>query len=1061
MIVTSLAALAMGQSMTDEVRLVRYPDIHGDQYVFTYASDLWIAQVDGGPARRLTSHPGLERNAKFSPDGQWIAFTGQYDGGNDIYVIPTTGGEPRRLTFEAQSENLRGWTPDGKKIAYTSIDGNHTNRMQRLWFVDFEGGMPERTDVQEAADLTFNADGSKMAFTRVASHQYNWRRYRGGTQGRIAFWDFQAKSYTEIPTGREQSYFPMWVGDTVYYISDRAQGTLNLWAYETGPRRQRQLTRFTEGDIRWPATDGKKVIFERNLRLHTYDLASGAIATLEPRVTGDNLGMRPRYVNLANAVDSVALSPSGARVVAEARGELFSVPATRGTTRNLTETPGARERLAEWSADGQFVYYLSDASGEYKITRKPQMGGDAEVVATPAEHRIAGFSLPLKGDKIAYNTNEFGLYVLDRATGQSSLVHQDAAGMASYEWSPDGKWIVYMATQPNLMSRVMLYDVENKRSHAVTDGFYSDNSVSFDQSGKYLYLISSRTFGATGSPMEGVTLLQQNMQRLYVITLDKSLGDPLLEPEDEEPVKTEGGEQGGPQGGGQQGSGDIKIDLEGIGQRIVPLPLPAGNYPFVIGVNNGALYWANGTLSLFSMNTKRPAPVMAGVSGLSTNPARTKMIYSAGALQGIADIRPGLEAGVGRVSFNDMGMTTDPAAEFRQMYWDVWRFQRDHFYDPGMMGVDWKAVGDKWAGLLGNVGDRSDLDYMFGLLIGELGTGHAYVSPGPTGADPMAPPAGYLGADYATVGNAVTFKKIYRGEEQDPSVRGPLGRLGVEVNDGEYLLAIDGKPVTAKTGVSPHLIGKANKRVTLTVNSRNSTVGAREVVVVPATTEVNLRYQTWVDERRALVDKLSGGKVGYIHVPDTSVPGIVGFVKGFYSQMDKEAWLVDERYNGGGSIPTFFIEALQREFTNMIRPRHGEDVGLPVALNGPKAMLINEHAGSGGDLFPYLFKKAGLGPLIGTRTWGGLVGISGGLQLVAGGSVTSPAFGIYDPQTGQWIAENTGVDPDIEIDDDPASAATGKDVQLERGVRYLMEQLQRGRTGIKSPATFPTLDGGR
>lgn len=1054
MILSSIAALALGQSASSEVRLVRFPDIHGDQYVFTYASDIWLANTNGGPARRLTSHPGLEHRAHFSPDGKWIAFSGQYDGGTDVYVMPADGGEPKRLTYEMNSDSVQGWTPDGKSILYTSNYGNHTNRMQRLWKVSVDGGLPQRTSLQECADLSANADGSKIAFTRAASHQFNWRRYRGGTQGRIAIWDFASNSYEELPTGREQNYFPMWVGGKIYFISDKNLGTLNLYSYDLGSKKTQQLTHFADADIRWPRTDGKQIIFERNLHLYTYDLTSGKTQQLEPRIMGDNLSMRPRTTSVANSVDNVALSPSGKRLIATARGELFSVPATRGTTRNLTDTAGAREQLAEWSADGQWVYYLTDQSGENKIVRQPQMGGKVDEIKTPAGHKVSGFVLSPKGGMIAYTTVDLGLYIFDEATGSQKLIHKDTQGQQSYEFSPDGKWIVSMASTPNLSSKVYLYNIAEGKSYDVTDGYYSDNVVTFDQTGKYLYMISSRTFGAGQAQFEGVTLSQNDMQRLYVITLSKDTEDPLMMPEDEEPVK------GAPEDGQgkPESNGDMKVDIEGIGQRIVALPLGNGNYPVAWGVRNGVLYFTpDGTLMLFSMASKRPAPVMAGIQGIALNPDRSKFAYFAGPVAGITDVRPGQEVGVGRVSFSNMTMTMNPSEEYRQMFWEVWRYQRDQFYDPQMLGLDWDAIGQKYAAMLPNVGDRSDLDYIFGQLIGELGTGHAYVQPGPMGGDPLSPPAGNLGADFVAEGNSVKISKVYKGSVYDPSVRGPLGAIGVNVNAGDYILAIDGKAVTSKTGVSPMLIGKIGQRVTLKVNSRPVDAGSREVTVVPSGNETLLRYETWVDERRALVDKLSGGTVGYMHVPDTSIPGVIGFMKGYYSTMDKKAWLVDERYNGGGSIPTFFIDYLSREFTNVIRPRHGEDVGLPLSLQGPKAMLINEHAGSGGDLFPYLFKKAGLGPLIGTRTWGGLVGIQGFHDLIDGGGVTAPAFGIYDPDTGKWIAENTGVDPDVQIDDRPDVAARGEDAQLARGVQYLLDAIKKAK-GIKSPAGFPRID---
>ncbi len=1053
MIVSSLAALAMAQSATADVRLVRYPDIHGDQYVFTYASDLWVGSLSGGTARRLTSHPGMESRAHFSPDGKQIAFTGAYDGGADVYVIPTEGGEPKRLTFEANGDYVQDWSPDGKKIAYTSAYGSHTNRIKRLWQVDVNGGLPERTDLQECADLSFNSDGSQIAFTRVESHVYNWRMYRGGTQGRIAFWDLKSNSYSEIPAGREQSYFPMWVGSKVYFISDKNLSNLNLYSYDTGSKKVEQLTQFKDGDIRWPRTDGKTIIFERNLKLHTMDLSTKVVSELNPKVSGDNLSMRPRYMSLGSVVETGALSPSGKRVIATARGELFSVPATNGTTRNLSNTNGAREKSAEWSADGQWVYYITDASGEDRIVRQPQMGGKVEEIKTIAGKVLSGFLVSPNGEKLAYTTIDLDVYVMDIGSGVSEKVHTDLNGSMPFEFSPDSKWLVYMASMPNLAAQIKLYDIAGKKSHVVTEGFYGDNAVSFDQTGQYLYFLSSRTFGASSNQTEGPGLEQSDMMRAYAVALSKDTPDPLLTVGDEEPVKSDEGNQEAP-----ESANGTKIDIDGIGKRVFVLPMPASTYFGLTGIKGGFTYVdSSGTLMLFSLRTKRPAPVMGGIQGLSFNADRTKFLYQSGPIMGISDVRPGVEPGTGRLNLGDVGMMVDPSAEYKQMFWQVWRYERDQFYDPGMMGLNWKSIGDKYSKMLDNVGERSDLDYIFGQMIGELGTGHAYVQPGPTGSDPMAPPAAYLGADFGRVGQSVVIKKIYRGSVYDPSVRGPLGGLGIDVKEGEYLLAIDGQPVTAKTGVSSMLLGKRGKRITLTVGSQPGMSGSRTVEVTGGSDETLLRYETWVDERRAIVDKLSNGQIGYMHVPDTSIEGIVGFVKGYYSTMDKKAWLIDERYNGGGSIPTFFIDYLNREFTNVIKPRHGGDIGLPMSLNGPKAMLINEHAGSGGDLFPYLFKKAGLGSLIGTRTWGGLVGIQGFDTLVDGGGVTAPGFGIYDPVDGKWIAENTGVDPDIAIDDRPDTAATGQDVQLERGVKYLLEAIKTKKPW-KTPSSFPKLD---
>jgi len=1042
MLISTIAAMALGQSLTDEVRLLRYPDIHGDQVVFVYASDLWISNTAGGAARRLTSHAGLESNPKFSPDGKWIAFNAAYDGSNDIFVIPATGGEPKRLTFEPGSEIMKEWTPDSKKIAYVTSSGNFTNRMARLWFVPVDGGIPERTDIAEAYDVSFNADGSKMAYNRKNSHLFNWRRYRGGTQGKVSFWDFKAKTYSELPVALENNYFPMWVGDSVYFLSDKNQANLNLFVYNTSSKKTEQLTQFTDGDVRWPSTDGKSIVFERNLRLHTLDLATKQIKTLDPRVTGDNISMRPRFANLSNQISTISLSPTAKRLIVEARGDLFSVPATAGETRNLTDSDNAREQNASWSDDGQFIYYMTDRSGEQRIARRPQMGGEETVINTPAGHVISYYNLAPGSKKLYYTTIDFSMYVMEVEGGTPKLVFQDRAAPPLANWSHDGKWLTYSKNMPNLLTSICLYDVEAGKEHQVTTGFFGDASPSFDQNGKYIYFISGRDY-APNVGLLGPHLEQSGIQRAYLVTLAKSTPNPMRPEEDEEPVEGAEAPASAPEG--------MVVDIAGMESRMMALPYAPGDFLGIIGLRNSAMVLMPDGISIYNIRSRQPAPMMPMPQGLTFNKDLTKMAYKIGSMVAITDVRPGVQVGAGAVNLSRVGKMVDPRVENNQMFWDVWRYERDQYYDEKMLGLNWKAIGDKYAKMLPYVGDRSDFDYIIGQLIGELGTGHSYVTPGPAGSDPMSLAGGLLGADYTVVGNNVQFAKVYRGVSYVPTSVGPLGAIGVEVKDGDFILAIDGKPVTAKTGVTQHLIGKVGRKVELTLNDSASTVGARKVYVYPVQDESNLRYETWVEERREMVDKMSGGKIGYIHVPDTNVSGMIMFIRGYMSQMDKQAWVIDERYNGGGWIPTFFINYLSAQVTNAFGPRHGADVGLQPSLNGPKAMLINEHAGSGGDLFPYLFKKAGIGPLIGKRTWGGLVGIQGTYGLTGGGGVTAPGFGIYDPDTGKWIAENTGVDPDIMVEDDPALAAKGQDPQLSKAVEYLQNELKKGVKTYKTP----------
>jgi tricorn protease len=1029
----------MLQSPSMDVHLMRFPDVYGDKIVFTYASDLWLVGTEGGIARRLTSHPGMEYRAKFSPDGKWIAFSGQYDGDTDVYVLPSDGGEPKRLTFNSGNDLVGEWTPDGR-IAFTSPRENQ-RQVNGVWFVSPNGGIPQKSDVHEAADISFSADGRTMAYNRVPSHQFNWRRYRGGTQGRVSFWDFSTKQYTEMATGREQNYFPMWVGDSVYYTSDINQGTLNLYKYDPRSKGKTQITRYSDADIRWPSTDGKTVVFERNGRMYTLNVANNNVTEVKAKVVSDQLKRRPTFRNVSQWIDGISLSPSAARLAITARGDVFSVPATNGATRNLTMTQDAREEMPVWSPDGQEILFLSDKSGERKIYRVPQMGGEWKPVVTPDGESIAGLTYSPDGKKIGYMTDDLEMFIVDIESGKRTLVFKDPQGIAGADWSKDGKWIAYIKTQPNLFGAIYLYDVENDKHVQVTDGYYNDTAVTFDLNGKYLYFVSQRTFGFAPGDFE-IGLQQESTQRVYVMTLKADLPDPMEKDEDEEPVKASG--EAAAAGGAEAKPVVPAIDFDGLGRRVIALPLPPGSYPFVVGATNGVFTYSEGTLLKFDFATKQPQPIVSGSTSFDFTPDRTKMVYSFGPNYGISPVRPGIQPGAGRVDMADVTMWIDPVKEWKGIMRDAWRYERDNFYDKGMLGLDWKAIGEKYFAMVDGAGDRSDLNYIMGMMIGELGTGHAYNGGGDFGQPIGNPNTGMLGVDYSTVGESVVIKKVYKGLNFESPRRGPLGAPGVSVKDGDYLLEIDGVAVTSKIDPNSLLIGKAGKKVRIKVASSASGIDAREYVVTPVSIETQLRYGDWVESNRKRVEEMSGGKIGYVHVPNTAVEGILEFMKGYYGQSDKEAFIVDERYNGGGFIPTFFGERLLRQVVTAIQQRHAEDVVYPPQTwDGPKVMLINRYAGSGGDHFPWLFRHLGIGPLIGTRTWGGLVGISGGRNLVDGGSVTAPEFALYDVRTGEMIAENTGIDPDIEVDDTPDLVSQGRDPELETAVKYLMDQLAK------------------
>jgi|SRR5579884_399369 len=1061
--------------------LFRYPDIGREGIVFVYGGDLWLAPRAGGIARRLTANPSNKAFPKFSPDGKWIAFTGNYDGNAEVYVIPAEGGEPKRLTYHPSSGGVLGWTPDSKAVLFRSGRTSFSFRFDKAFTVPITGGLPKELPLPEVALAAYSPDGDQIAYTRLDREFATWKRYRGGSQAYISIYDLKNNRYSEVPHGTETNYFPMWHGDKIYFASDKSL-TVNLYVYDLHTKAVRQLTHFNDYDIKWPSIGPDAIVFEHGGRIEVFDLATEKVTPVAIQAYSDMTAARLTLLHVENQIHGMDISPSGVRAVFEARGDIFTVPAKKGDSRDLTNTSGVREINPAWSPDGKMIAYLSDKSGEYEITIRPQDGTGTETRVTSDGHAYRSGPVWSPDSKaLLYTDVGMHLWMVTLADKKPILVDSSTIGEIPLgTWSPDSKWIAYTKPNRSHLSSLMLYSVAQKKSYTISDGHYSDREPVFDQNGKYLYFLSDRTFSPTLIGPE-ININFQNTTGIYALVLQADTPSPFAPESDEEKPKDESTPPSPPKTdatasdttkSGVAKAGDQKeaakpaakpsgpeptrIDLDGLYQRTVGLSVPAGSYGGLSAGSGKLFYQAGDALHRYDIADRDDKVIISGIQEYALNPAGTKILYrAAGNTFGIIDPAPGQSAGAGKLSPN-LEMLSDPRAEWKEMFWDAWRMERDFYYDPNMHGLDWKGIGERYARLLPGVAHRDDLTYLLGELAGELDTSHAYVIGG--GGSPGVPPVsiGLLGVDFEPVGNYYRFKKIYRGENWAAGSRSPLTEPGVKVKEGDYLIAVNGIPL--HTDVDPYslFLDTVGKTVTLRVNSQPSDTGAHDVQVRPIASETELRHLDWEEANRKKVELATGGRIGYMYVPDTAFGGLTAFGREFYSQTDKDGIIVDERFNSGGFIPDFFVEKLDRRLLSMDTSRYGMDEKQPgAAIYGPKVILENEWSGSGGDAFPYYFRKAGVGPIIGKRTWGGLVGINGFRQLLDGGGLTVPQFGIWSPQDGKWIAENHGIDPDIEVNNTPDLVNEGHDPQLERAIAYELEQLKKNQLPTYHHPPFP------
>ena len=1082
----SILLSAAGYAQTGKPLLVRTPTLSKSQIVFSYAGDLWSVPREGGQARRLTTGRGDETNPVFSPDGNWIAFTAEYDGNVDVYVIPAAGGVPKRLTYHPGADQVAGWTPDGKQVLFVSGRDSETGRSGRLFTIPIDGVVPTALPLPMAYEGAYSADASHLAYVPLPRAFQAWKRYRGGRATPIWIADLSDSSVEKVPRENSNDFNPMWIGDTVYFLSDR-NGPVTLYSYNTSTKKVSQLIRNDGLDIKSASAGQDAIVYEQFGSLNLYDLKSGKTSKVNVTINGDMLEVRAKFEKVGNRIANAQISPTGARAVFEAHGEILTVPAEKGDVRNLTDTPGVAERSPSWSPDGKWIAYFSDESGEYALHLRDQTGrGDVKKINLgnpPSFFYNPTWSPDSK--KIAYTDKRLNLWYVDIDKGTPVKVDTSNRGANfSESWSPDSRWITYTKPLESWYHAVFVYSVEDGKTHQITDGLSDAASAEFDKSGKYLYFLASTDIGPAVSGFDMTSYPFRPTRSVYLCVLSKALPSPLAPESDEEkvqedkPVAKAAGAEGekkpeGAAGQIQGGKADnpskkeppkVTIDFDKIGQRILGLPIPAHSFAGLAAGKSGTLFLlgivpsADGppglTLNKFDLEKRKFEKVLDGISSFSLSFNGEKMLYRQGQNWFIAGTAQPPKPGEGRIKTDQMEVNVDPIAEWNQMYNEVWRIERDFFYDPDHHGLDIDAAKREYAPYVGSLASREDLNYLFNEMLGQLTIGHLFVRGGDI-PNPEHIQGGLLGADYKIENGRYRFARIYDGENWNPQLHAPLTQPGVNVQEGEYLLAVRGRNITSNDNIYSFFEETAGKEVTLRVGPNPDGSGARDVKVVPVANETGLRHLAWVEGNRHKVDQMTGGRLAYIYLPDTAQGGYTSFNRYYFSQLDRQGVVVDERFNGGGSAADYIIDYLRKPLMSYWAVREGEDFREPFGtMPGPKCMIINEYAGSGGDLMPWMFRREQIGPLIGKRTWGGLVGIGGYPVLMDGGTVTAPHFGFYSPD-GKWEIENHGVDPDIEVEMDPKLWREGHDPQLEKAVAVVMDDLKKNPPRKTKRPPFP------
>jgi len=1073
LLVLSLSIVAFGQ--TEAPLLLQKPAVSRTQIAFVFAGDLWIVSRDGGEARRLTSGIGTETSPMFSPDGSQIAFTGEYDGNVDVFLVSSSGGIPRRLTYHPGADQAVGWTPDGKQVLFSSGRQSDSGRTGQLFTIPVDGEFPAMLPFPMAYEGAYSPDGTQIAYVPLPRAFQAWKRYRGGRATPVWIARLSDSAVEAIPRSDSNDFNPMWIDRKVYFLSDR-NGPITLFSYEPATKKVVQLIQNTGLDIKAASAGGDVIAYEQFGSLNLFDIKSGKTRKIAVTVSGDQAAVRPKFEKVGERLSNAGISPTGMRAVFESRGEILSVPVEKGDFRNLTNTPGIAERDPAWSPDGKWIAYFSDEAGEYALHLRDQSGlGDVKRInlgSPPSFFYSPNWSPDSR--KIVYTDKRLNLWYVDTEKGTPVKADSSTRGIQSPGWSPDSRWIAYAKPLSSWYNAVFLYSLEEAKTYQITDGLSDATSPVFDRGGKHLFFTASTDIGPAvfGFDMSSYPHRGGLTRSIYVVVLRKDDPSPLAPESDEEktaaekkeeakgekPAQAEKKPEGAPAAAGAKPGEKVEaprvtVDFQNIGQRILALAIPARNYIGLAAGKAGMLFVAESpaqaaaggpagaVIHKYDMEKRKLDKVLEGVGTFDLSANGEKMLFRQGNSWFIAAAATPVKPGEGKLRTEDVEVRVDPRAEWEQMYRETWRIERDFFYDPGHHGLDLKATAAKYEPFLKGLAHRADLNYLFQEMLGELSVGHLYVGGGDT-PDPKRVQGGLLGADYRIENGRYRFARIFNGENWNPQLRAPLTQPGVNVQEGDYLLAVRGRDVAANDNIYQLFEGTASKQVVIRVGPNADGSGSREVTVVPVASESALRNLAWIEGNRRKVDQMSGGKLAYIWLPDTAGGGYANFNRYYFAQLDKEGAVVDERFNGGGQAADYIVDYLKKPLNSYWAVRDGDDLRQPFGtLQGPKVMIINEYAGSGGDYMPWMFRRLGVGPLIGKRTWGGLVGIGGYPTLIDGGSVTAPHFAFYSPE-GQWEIENHGVAPDIEIEMDPKACREGKDPQLEKAIEVLMAALK-------------------